>query len=101
MINDIKLNQIRDSTYQQLTQTRSNHKAAPLSDQAHITNKLEDIIQRLLDEPPPGINQSRITEIKAAMANGTYSVDSEKLAQQLLNEYFPSHNNGNIDGSDK
>jgi negative regulator of flagellin synthesis FlgM len=57
----------------------------PATDTVSLTNaatQLQSIQQNLADVSP--VNQERVDAIKAAIADGSYQVDSGKLAQNLI-----------------
>lgn len=49
------------------------------SSQARDLKNLENSVRRL-----PDVDQSRVARIKAALADGSYKIDNEKLAGKLL-----------------
>ncbi len=49
------------------------------SSQAQNLKQLEDGVKRL-----PEVNQERVARIKAALADGSYHIDNQKLAGKLL-----------------
>ena len=53
--------------------------AVVLTDQAQGLNKLQ---QRIKDSPPT--NQGKIEALKSAIERGTYTVDSQRVAQKMM-----------------
>jgi negative regulator of flagellin synthesis FlgM len=51
-----------------------------LSDQAQQMKKITD---KLSDQPT--VNSARVAELKQAIAEGSYKVDSERVASKMLN----------------
>jgi negative regulator of flagellin synthesis FlgM len=51
-----------------------------LSSQVRDLKQLEGQVRQL-----PEVNQDRVARIKAALADGSYTIDNEKLAGKLLN----------------
>ncbi|GIZ13817.1 flagellar biosynthesis anti-sigma factor FlgM [Pseudomonas sp. NCCP-436] len=49
---------------------------------SHEAQQLQNISERLKDQPV--INQERIAQLKQAIADGSYQVDSTRVAQKLL-----------------
>ncbi|MEG5265735.1 flagellar biosynthesis anti-sigma factor FlgM [Pseudomonas sp. JDS28PS106] len=45
--------------------------------------KLQTITDKLRDQPI--VNSARVAELKQAIANGTYTVDSNRVASKMLN----------------
>jgi negative regulator of flagellin synthesis FlgM len=51
-----------------------------LSSQALTLKKVEQDLKN-----QPEVNKSRVAELKAQIENGTYQIDNQKLAQNMLN----------------
>lgn len=49
---------------------------------SHEAQQLQNISERLKDQPV--INQERVAQLKQAIADGSYQVDSKRVAQKLL-----------------
>lgn len=54
----------------------------------HHSSTLHDIIKDLDQLDMKAINQEKIDKIKAALAEGKYEVNTDNLADNLLNEFF-------------
>lgn len=56
------------------------------SDKVSLTKtaaRLKDIEQKLSGQPP--VDTQRVNEMKTALANGSYNVDAEKVADKMMN----------------
>ncbi len=60
--------------------TAASGEAVYLSDEAQ---KLKQISDSLRDQPT--VNTARVAELKSAIADGSYQVDSKRVASKLLN----------------
>jgi negative regulator of flagellin synthesis FlgM len=60
--------------------TATSGEAVHLSDEAQ---KLQQISDSLRDQPT--VNSARVAELKSAIADGSYQVDSKRVASKLLN----------------
>lgn len=60
--------------------------SAPSGETVHLSDeaqKLQQITDSLRDQPT--VNSARVAELKTAIANGSYQVDSSRVASKLLN----------------
>ncbi|MBC3383624.1 flagellar biosynthesis anti-sigma factor FlgM [Pseudomonas sp. SWRI12] len=75
-------------------ETVETDKSAPLSTPAEVSNgesvhlsneaqQLQKLTDKLRDQPV--VNNARVAELKAAIADGSYKVDSNRVASKLLN----------------
>ena len=62
------------------TATVKSGEPVTLSDQAQQLQKITD---KLSDQPT--VNSARVAELKQAIAEGSYQVDSERVASKMLN----------------
>jgi negative regulator of flagellin synthesis FlgM len=68
------------------TQTPSVPEQAAASDKVSLTEtatQLQSLRQVIADSPE--VNADRVAAIKAAIADGSYSIDTEALAQNFMN----------------
>jgi len=74
---------------QQHVKTDVTTENAKRSDTVSLTNAAEQIqsLQKVVAESPD-VDAERVASLKAAIADGSYIVDSAKLAQNLLNFEF-------------
>ena len=61
-------------------QDRSNKDSVSLSNTAQNLAKIETELKSL-----PEVNQSKVDEIKAQLENNSYQINSQNLAQKMLN----------------
>ena len=61
-------------------QDRGNKDSVSLSNTAQNLAKIETELKSL-----PEVNQSKVDEIKAQLENNTYQINSQNLAQKMLN----------------
>ncbi|MCW5588195.1 MAG: flagellar biosynthesis anti-sigma factor FlgM [Legionellales bacterium] len=59
-------------------------------EQVDVSDRLQTVITKLIAEAPPAEDVAKIKEIRQALADGTYEVDHDKIASELLMEYFTS-----------
>lgn len=98
MTNDIS--GINSSRPQQTTTQRSNAQSGQTNnanateatrptdtaDKVSLTNtaeKLKALEKQLSQEPP--VNEQKIAQVRAALENGDYQLDPEKIAEKILN----------------
>ena len=60
-------------------QSSAKGESVSLSSQAQSLKKIEQDLKA-----QPEVNESRVAEIKAQVESGTYKIDNEKLAQNML-----------------
>lgn len=63
-----------------VSKTNATGEAVHLSDEAQ---KLQQITDNLRNQP--SVNSARVAELKAAIADGSYQVDSARVASKLVN----------------
>ena len=85
--NDINMNKIMKA-YQNLNQQDNNNvNKKTKSDQVSISNEAKEIqnIKETLEDKPE-IRQEKVDQIKNQIQNGTYQVDSQKIAEKIISD---------------
>ncbi|MGM0438619.1 MAG: flagellar biosynthesis anti-sigma factor FlgM [Bacillota bacterium] len=85
--NDINMNKIMKA-YQNLNQKENNNvNQTSKSDQVNISKKAKEIqnIKETL-ENKPAVRQDKVEQIKKQIQNGTYKVDSKKIAEKIISD---------------
>lgn len=85
--NDINMNKIMKA-YQNLNQKENNNvNQKSKSDQVNISNEAKEIrnIKETLENKPE-IRQEKVDQIKTQIQNGTYKVDSQKVAEKIISD---------------
>ncbi len=60
--------------------------AVPPADSMRLTGEAEGLqaLQRELGSEPAGVDANRVSEIRAALADGSYRVDPQQVASRML-----------------
>ncbi|MDZ7672936.1 MAG: flagellar biosynthesis anti-sigma factor FlgM [Halanaerobiales bacterium] len=85
--NDINMNKIMKA-YQNLNQQDNNNvKKQTKLDQVNISNEAKEIqnIKETLENKSE-IRQEKVDQIKNQIQNGTYQVDSQKIAEKIISD---------------
>lgn len=71
-------------------QPQSEAKAGPQASSVTISNDMQKLSQKVLDAGSPPDNSAKVAALKEAYNNGTYKIDHQQTAQDLINEYYPN-----------
>lgn len=59
------------------------------SEKVSISNRARDVAKaKELASSAPDVNDAKVAELKAAIQNGTYKVDSKKVADKMVDEHL-------------
>lgn len=81
-------NKVKDITKRQDTEKKDNaNKSDDRNDKISVSGKAKEIneLKRLINELPE-IRTDRIEALKKAIESGNYNIDSQKIAEKLLEE---------------
>ena len=75
--------------------------SSQVGDQVNVSDRLENVLSKLLEEAPPVDDLEKVHEIRQAIAEGKYDIEYDQVASDLMLEYISSEvDEGNENGGD-
>lgn len=87
MANEIKIDSVTANPYMRYTPpVNDNNVASKPVAEVQISNKVDNLVKELVQNPEPSIDDSRVDAMISALKDGQYKVDYNRLANNLVIE---------------